>query len=75
MKKNLSLVLALLGVVLCFLKGAGIAFQTWSWWIVTAPLWAPPVAFVIFMIVIGIIIIIRGGVDRVAQGVFKREDN
>ena len=76
MKKiHIGTVCAAIGVVLSLLKLGGIALTTWSWWLVTAPIWGPVAAFVVFMLFVYLIVGVRSGVDKTAEQVFDKDDD
>jgi hypothetical protein len=50
--------LALLGLLFIALKLAG--YISWSWWLVTAPLWVPAIFAVVFLFIVFIMAVSKG---------------
>ena len=50
-------ILTTLYAIVCILKLCGII--TWSWWIILAPLWIPPLITAVVMVIIGIALLVR----------------
>jgi hypothetical protein len=72
---SLGTVSMLVGLVMCVVKAGGAGLAAWPWWVVTAPLWGPFVAFGIFMLVVSGVIFARTGADSAAEKLFDAEDD
>jgi hypothetical protein len=70
---NLGTISMIVGGLLCGVKFSGVALATWSWWVVTLPLYLPFVLFGLFMLLMYLLVGTRYGVDAVAGKAFEPE--
>lgn len=64
----------LIGLVLCVLKMAGLAFAEVSWWLIAAPLYGPIALFILFMVASWFVVGARYGSDEVMENVLNDEE-
>ena len=74
-KKTVSIgsVLPIIGIILCLLKTGGL-LTTWSWWVVSAPIWGPAAVFVLIMLFVWAVIGSRTSADALAGKLFEDND-